>query len=131
MIRPLRKYHFAIWRFLAVLLPLVFIAAILVRPPGQSAHKYGNDTFSATLESKTDSTSVVTINVLRPVKTPSCVAILSTPSRESVLGTLNQPGVYTFVVPKVEQGATLNLRDAVRQRSIVSIPLTEMTNNLK
>jgi hypothetical protein len=133
MIRPLRKYHLAVWRFLAVLLPLVFIAAILVRPLGHSGvkFKYGDDTFSATIESKTDSTSVVTVTVLRPVKTPSCVAILSTPSRETVLGTLNRPGVYTFVVAKGEQDATLNLRDAIRQRSIMSIPLTEMTKNLK
>ena len=131
MIRPLRKYHFTIWSILAVLLPLVYIVAILVRPPGQSTVKYGDDTFSATIESKTDSTSIVTVNVLRPLKTPSCVAILSTPSRETVLGTFDRPGVYNFVVPKVDQVATLNLRDAVHQRSIMSIPLTEMTKNLK
>ena len=125
MIRPLRKYHFAIWSILAVLLPMVFIVAILVRPPGQSAPTYGDDTFSAKIESKTDSSSIITVNVLSPLKTPSCVAILSTHSRETVLGTLNRSGVYNFIVPKVEQGATLNLRDAIRQRSIMSIPLTE------
>jgi hypothetical protein len=32
MIRPLRRYHYYLWRFLAVLLVLGFILAILWRP---------------------------------------------------------------------------------------------------
>jgi len=32
MTRPLRRYHFYLWRFLAVLLVVCFILAILWRP---------------------------------------------------------------------------------------------------
>jgi hypothetical protein len=32
MIRPLRRYHYYLWRVLAILLPVLFILAILWRP---------------------------------------------------------------------------------------------------
>ena len=125
MIKPLRKYHFVIWHVLAVLLPLFFIVAVLFRPVAPSGKATGNNKFSATIESNTDSTSLVTLDVGKFIKTPSCVVILSNPSREWVLGTLDRQGIYTFVTPKIELPATLKLWDAIHDSSIDSVALTQ------
>ena len=125
MIKPLRKYHFVIWHILAVLLPLFFIAAILFRPVTPSWKAIGSNEISARIESNTDSTSLITLDVGKFIKTPSCAVILSNPSREWVLGTLDRQGVYTFVTPKIEPPATLKLWDAIHHSSIGSIALTQ------
>jgi hypothetical protein len=127
MIKPLRKYHFVIWHSLALLLPLFFVMAILFRPSDPSSIEIGSNAFSATIESKTDSTYLVSLDVGKFIKTPSCVVILSDPSRELVLGTLDRQGIYTFVTPKIELPATLKLWDAIHHKTIDSVPLTQKT----
>lgn len=41
MIRPLRRYHYYVWRLLALLLPLLFILAILWRPVQKDEREHG------------------------------------------------------------------------------------------
>ena len=125
MIKPLRKYHFVIWHILAVLLPLFFIAAIVFRPFAPSGKAIGGNEISARIESNTDSTSLVILKFGKFIRTPSCVVILSSPSTEWVLGTLDRKGIYTFLTPKFEPPATLKLWDAIHHTSIDSVALTQ------
>ena len=125
MIKPLRKYHFVIWHFLALLLPLFFIMALLFRPSDRSSAEIDRNSISATIELNTDSTYVITLDVGKFIKAPSCVVILSNPSRELVLGTLDRQGIYTFTTPKVGLPASLKLWDAIHDKSIDSVPLIQ------
>jgi len=42
MIKPLRTYHFFIWRILALVLPILFVLAILLRPESKDPHSSKN-----------------------------------------------------------------------------------------
>ena len=119
MNKPLRKYHFVTWHLLAGLLPLIFVMAIVVRPA--TPLKISDDTIdlSATIDSHTDSTSVISINV-GDIKGVSCVAIVSNQSHETVL-TLNGGGVHKFIISKIDPPFTLKLCDTIHKRSITSI----------
>ena len=125
MIKPLRKYHLVIWLVLALLLPLFFAMAILFRPSDTSSIETGDNGFSATIESNTDSTYLFTLDVGKPVKTPSCVIIRSNQSRDLDVGTLDRQAIYTFVTPRVGLLATLKLWDAIPHKSIDPVPLTQ------
>lgn len=125
MIRPLRKYHSMIWHLLAVMLPLCFIMAVVVRPSIPPTVRSEPGVIKGSIAAGTDSTDVVTIETRRTVTTPSCVVSLSTGDGEVVLGTVGQPGSYTFVTRKVELPATLKFWDAIHHRSLDSVALTE------
>jgi len=125
MIKPLRKYHYMVWRLGAVLLPIAFVAAITVRPVHPPTMKMDEEAFTANIAADTDSTFVVTIQVGKPIKVPSCVAILSSAKNDRVLGTLDRQGVYNFNIPAFEGPAHLNLVDAIHQKTITRIPLTK------
>jgi hypothetical protein len=114
-----------VWRLLAVLLPLVFVAAIIVRPVHAPTTKVDEEAFTANIVADTDSTFVVTIQVGKPIKVPSCVAILSSTQKDVVLGTLDRQGVYNFSIPTFEGPAHLNVVDAIHQKKITKIPLTK------
>jgi hypothetical protein len=114
-----------VWRLWAVLLPIAFVVAITVRPVHTPAMKADEETFTAKITANTDSTFVVTIQVGKPIKVPSCVAILSSTKKDLVLGTLDRQGVYNFNIPTFEGPAHLNLVDAIRQKTITKIPLTK------
>jgi len=123
MIKPLRKYHFAIWQLLAVLLPLFFIMAVVIRPSVPSPKVFPHNAFGAMIESNTDSTYLVTIEVEHFIKAPSCVIILSNTTTELALGIVDGQGTYSFVIEKVELPATVKLWDAIHHRAIDSVPL--------
>jgi hypothetical protein len=125
MVKPLRKYHYMIWRLLAILLPFVFIMAIVVRPAIYSTEKTGDELVTANVSPHTDSTFVVTITVGRPINVPSCVVILSTSEKEMLLGTLNRQGRYTFIVPSFAGEGSLNLVDAIHQKRIANVLLSK------
>jgi len=114
-----------VWRLGAVLLPIAFVVAITVRPAHPSTMNAGEEAFTANIVASTDSTFVVTIQVGKPIKVPSCVAILSSTKKDVVLGTLDRQGVYNFSIPKFEGPAHLNLIDAIHQKTITKIPLTK------
>lgn len=122
MIKPLRKYHLVVWQVLAALLPLAFVMAIVVRPVTSLNVSGNTKELSATIDPHTDSTSIIIINV-GAIKGPSCVAILSNQSQETVLGTLNERGPHVFIIPKIEEPSRLKLWDAFRKKAINSIPL--------
>jgi hypothetical protein len=130
MIKPLRKYHYMVWRLWAILLPIGFAVAIIVRPASPSARteKDGDQAFTANIASATDSTFVVTISVGRPIEVPSCVVISSSPDKEMLLGTLSRQGRYTFVVPAFDGVSSLNLVDPIHQKRIATIPLSKNAN---
>ena len=125
MIKPLRKYHYMVWRLGAVLLPIAFVVAIIVRPAQTPTIKADEEAFTANIVASNDSTFVVTIQVGKPIKVPSCVAILSSTKKYVVLGTLDRQGVYKFIIPTFEGPADLNLVDAIHQKTIAKIPLTK------
>jgi hypothetical protein len=125
MIKPLRKYHYIVWRLWAILLPLAFVVAITVRPVHPLVMKADEEAFTAKIVADTDSTFVVTIQVGKPIKVPSCVAILSSTKKDLVLGTLDRQGIYNFNIPAFEGPAHLNLVDAIHQKTITKIPLTK------
>ena len=87
--------------------------------------KADEEAFTANIVANTDSTFVVTIQVGKPIKVPSCVAILSSTKKDVVLGTLDRQGVYNFSIPTFEGPAHLNLVDAIHQKTITKIPLTK------
>lgn len=125
MIKPLRKYHFLVWRLWAVLLPIAFVVAIIVRPVQAPTRKVDEEAFTANIVTNNDSTFVVTIQVGKPIKVPSCVAILSLSQKDVVLGTLDRQGRYNFTIPTFDGPAILNLVDAIHQKTIMKIPLTK------
>jgi hypothetical protein len=125
MIKPLRKYHFMVWRFLAVLLPLAFVVAITVRPIHPPIKDIDDKAFTAKIVANNDSTWVVTIQVGKPIKVPSCVAILSSAQKDMVLGTLDHQGGYNFTIPTFDGPVQLTLVDAIHQKTITKIPLTK------
>ena len=114
-----------VWRVWAVLLPIAFVAAIFIRPVHPPTMKTEEEAFTANIAIDTDSTFVVTIQVGEPIKVPSCVAILSSTTKDVVLGTLDRQGVYNFITSKFEGPAHLNLVDAIHQKTIKKIPLTK------
>ena len=124
MIKPLRKYHFIIWRVLAFVLPVLFIAAIVVRPPLPGNVTNIKDTFVAELRTLTDSTSAIQIRVTKPLALPSCLVFHTIGSREILLGKLGHQGAHTFVIPTPEQHVTLKLYDAIHEKTITSFTLT-------
>ena len=114
-----------VWRLWAVLLPVAFVVAIIVKPVHPPPMKPDKEAFTASIVANTDSTVVVTIQVGKPIKVPSCVAILSSTKKDVVLGTLDRQGVYNFSTPTFEGPANLTLVDAIHQKTITEIPLTK------
>lgn len=125
MIKPLRRYHFFIWRALAWVLPFSFAAAIIVRPPASEIRDKGADAFTAELTVLNDSTALVTINVGRPLATPSCVVYYDLPENRTLLGKLDHQGQYQFRIERPAGTVRLNLLDVIHQKTIRSFSLTE------
>lgn len=121
MIRPLRKYHFLIWRLLAFALPFAFVAAFIVRPPLPGFESISKDTFYTERQVLSDSTSMIVITVNKPLTVPSCLIFHVTQSKEILLGKLDHQGTYEFIIQSQEQDVTLKLVDAIHQQVITSI----------
>ena len=125
MIRPLRKYHFFIWRLAAFLLPLLFFLAIWLRPNSFENYQGFENDFSFNLKKLTDSTAQVIIDVKNSLKVPSCLVYVSFSTKDVLLGTLNRRGLYNFEVKTKEQEIRLRLYDAIHKREIALIQLTD------
>lgn len=115
MIRPLRKYHFILWRCLAVALPLLFVLAIVFRPPSHEIH-YEAEDFSWKINSTSDSVSVVSISVKNPLKFPSCLVYAKRDAQKKLVGQLDGVGDYRFDVPS--DITLIQLVDAIHQHEI-------------
>ena len=117
MIRPLRKYHFIVWRVFALVLPIAFTMALVLRPVSKYALPSEKDfEFSVVA---TDSLSSITIEVLNPIQSASCVVYAhSRDEKKYLLGSLSNTGHYSFQcsVPIV----SVSLYDAIRAKEIIA-----------
>lgn len=125
MIRPLRKYHFFIWRLLAIALPVAFVAAFIVRPPLPDVEPIATDTFYTERKILSDSASMIVITVNKPLTVPSCIIYHVTPKKEILLGKLDHQGTYKFVIDSPERDVTLKLFDPIHQKVITYINLND------
>ena len=119
MIRPLRSYHFFIWRVLALVLPVVFCLAIVLRPesrPGYATLKQGD--FSFTITKLSNDTGRLTVELKNPLKVPSCVVYLASPSQNQLLGKIDQLGSYHFDIPLKKEPVSIQLYDPIHKKEI-------------
>jgi hypothetical protein len=125
MIRPLRKYHFFIWHLQALVLPVVFVTAFIVRPSLPDVEASAKDTFYAERKTLSDSTSMIVISVNKPLTVPSCLIFHVTRTKETLLGKLDHQGMYEFIIQSPESTVTLKLIDPIHQQMITSIKLND------
>ena len=124
MVKPLRKYHFILWRILAIVLPVTFVIAILMRPHSIVNYKRIENDFSFSVKKIADSTVQVIINVKNPLKVPSCLVYASFPSKDILLGTLDHQGVYKFEIKRRDdEDIRVKLYDAIHKREIRHVQL--------
>jgi hypothetical protein len=115
MIKPLRKYHFVLWRCLAFALPLLFVLAIVFRP-NPIERQYAAEDFSWKINSDSDSIWVVSVAVNNPLQFPSCLVYAEGGTQKLLLGQLDGVGDYTFHAPA--QIVRIRLFDAIHQKDI-------------
>jgi hypothetical protein len=126
MIRPLRRYHFVLWRILTVVLPVFFILALWLRPASGENYLSVEKDFSFGIEALSDSTSQISIDVKNALKVPSCVVYASVATRNILLGKLEQKGTYHFEIENKSHGdIQLRLFDPLHNKEIVTVSLTE------
>lgn len=125
MIKPLRKYHFFIWRLLALALPVAFVAAFIVRPHLHEVESIAKDSFYIDRKTLSDSTSMIVITVNKPLTVPSCLVFHVTKTKEILLGKLSHQGKYEFIIESTEKDMTLKLVDAIHQKVITSVNLND------
>lgn len=118
MIRPLRKYHFFIWRILAFLLPIIFVAAIVFRPNSISKYDFMENDFRFTTRKLTDTTAQLTVELTQALPVPSCLVYISTNSKDILLGKIDHRGLYHFEFPTKQNTTTVKLYDAIHKKEI-------------
>jgi hypothetical protein len=119
MIRPLRSYHFFIWRVLAVVLPVLFCLAIVLRPKSRPGYgKVKKEKFSFTITKLSNDTGRLTIELNNSLKVPSCVVYLSSASQNQLVGKIDQVGSYHFDIPLNDQPVNIQLYDPIHKREI-------------
>jgi hypothetical protein len=116
MIKPLRKYHYVLWRILVIILPLVLIFSIIFHQVVSVDRRTVSD-FNLSIEREGDSVSVVQILVLNPLRYPSCEVRAIVSGDELLLGLLSHRGEYTFRVKEKLTG--LRLYDALGKKEIL------------
>src|SRR5258708_2060708 len=117
MIRPLRKYHFIVWRVFALVLPIAFTMALVLRPTSKNSLANEKD-FEFNIVA-TDSLSSISIDVYNPIQAASCVVYAhSAGEKKYLLGNLTKTGHYSFQcsAPIV----SVSLYDAIREREIIT-----------
>lgn len=124
MIRPLRKYHFLIWRILAVVLPVVFILAILFRPDSISKYDQVKNDFSFNVKKLTNSTAQLTVVLKNSLQVPSCLVYISSNSKDVLLGKVDHQGSHSFEIPVDQENVTVKLYDAIHKKEIMRTELT-------
>ncbi len=141
MIKPLRTYHFYLWRIWVVLLPLGFILALWVIPRNQtSVHPSsvaikGETTLvyhapSPCCDFNLRQTTGVPgyqleLVLKKQLKVPACLVYLRT-DKDQLIGQLGQVGTYYFDLPSALQHfdeATITLQDPIHQQVITTIQL--------
>ncbi len=119
MIRPLRKYHFYLWRIWGVVLPLCFILALLFRPASPSQYNPGTSDFAFAVKKLTNSSSQLTVELRNTLRAPSCLVYVSSGSDDLLLGTIDHKGSYQFEFPDSGKKISIRLYDAIHKRDIM------------
>lgn len=124
MIKPLRKLHFITWHLFALVLPFLFVLAIALRPQTVNTMSVAGDGLRAEVTSLTDSTSLLIIDVLKPVDVPSCVVYQVVDGKEVLLGKLNHQGQFSFSITRKGEKVAVRLYDIIARKTIkeLSIP---------
>jgi len=117
MIKPLRKYHYWFWRLMAIVLPIVFALALLLRPLSRVQAIESSDFYFRLTTS--NGKCIVSIQLLNPLRAPSCVVYATANTGEKIiLGTINSIGNYTFTSSlRIE---SVSLFDAINKKEIAS-----------
>jgi hypothetical protein len=97
MIKPLRSVHFIVWRVLALVIPIAFVLALLFRPKRQAEQK-NVDNFRFT-SLRQDSSFQITIQLLNPLTTPSCLVYAVNEQQKILLGKIETKRTYIFYSP--------------------------------
>lgn len=119
MIRPLRTYHFFVWRVLAIALPVVFCLAIVLRPESRPGYdKARDEDVTFTITKLSNDTGRLTVELTSPLKVPSCAVYISSPSQNQLLGKIDQLGSYHFDIPLKEPHVSVQLFDPIHKREI-------------
>ena len=125
MIRPLRSYHFFIWRVLAVVLPVVFCLAIFLRPESRPGYdKVSEADFSFTITKLSNDTGRLTVELKNSLKVPSCVVYLLSPPQNLLLGKIDHVGSHHFDIPLTTKTVSVQLYDPIHS---IEITLTELS----
>jgi hypothetical protein len=125
MIRPLRTYHFYMWQGLAVLLPVIFCLAIVLRPDSPSEYgKVEKDDFSFTITKLSNDAGRLTVELKNSLKVPSCLVYLSSPPQNLLLGKIDQVGSYHYDIPLRTQVVSIQLYDPIHTREITRVELS-------
>ncbi len=122
MIRPLRKYHFVLWRCLALVLPLMFVLAIVFRP-GSIETQNASEDFSLKISKTSDSVWVVSVSVKNSLQYPSCLVYAESGTLKVLLGQLEGVGDYPFRLPFHE--GRIQFFDAIHQKEITEFLINE------
>jgi hypothetical protein len=128
MIKPLRKYHFFIWRILAIVLPVIFTLSLLFRPDTISNYDHVKNDFSFDVKKLTTTTAQVTVELKNSLQVPSCLVYISSDSKDVLLGKVTHRGAYRFEIPIDQENVTVKLYNAIHKKEIMQ---TELTINNK
>jgi hypothetical protein len=119
MIRPLRKFHFYLWRIWGIVLPLCFIFALLFRPASPNQYNPITDDFAFAVKKLTNSSSLLTVELRNTLRAPSCLVYVSSGSDDILLGTIDHKGSYQFEFPDTGKKISIRLYDALHKRDIM------------
>lgn len=121
MIRPLRIYHFYLWRLFALALPLIAVLAVVNRPTVIRETTLDPD-FLIEVAASGDSTYTVRLTVVNALKTPACVAYSTSGRNKTLLGLVDHRGKYDFVVSSGQSDFILT--DVIHRNEILRKPLS-------
>lgn len=115
MIKPLRKYHFQIWRAFALVLPIAFTMALVLRPTREKNSIKTNEFQFDFI--KSSGNTAIKIKLTNPLQSPSCLVYALPKSGEKLLlGVIRSQGTYEFVCP--QKITAIELFDGIHQKEI-------------
>ena len=117
MIKPLRTFHFFLWRIVALVIPVLFALAVIFRPTSSERDHLPED-FSWRTEHDSDSTLNILVSVKSPLRVPSCLLYGEGERGRILLGQLDSMGDYKFNAPTTI--TQLLLFDEIHQKEITS-----------
>ncbi len=116
--------HFITWHLLALVLPFVFVLSIALRPETVDKISVSDEDLRAEIRLVTDSTSLLLIDVLKPLDVASCVVYQVFDGKEVLLGKLSHQGQFSFSITRKGEKVALRLYDIIGRKTIkeLSIP---------